>query len=747
MFLLRRLVTVAGVLCLLAAPAFAQVSEIQVSPTNLTLRVGDRKALFPAAFDRSGNVIPTARFTYSSSATGVASVDGEGVVIGRGTGTATVTVRNGGKSVTVTVNVNSAAAPASTTTPGVTSASSPSIPVGATRIIIDPATIYLVPSESQRLVAKAIAGDGTVLGPVAAIWRTLTPGSMSVSDSINGVIVGLGAGAGTIEARLANGLSATAPVQVSAVPFEIKGKMVVLGPDEIDTVLVVVPAQNERRIEAGLTFISTNPNIVQIGPTGIMQARGPGQVEIVVSGYFQERRIPVTVHRPISYFTLEPPPANGPVTVPIRGNRVIRGRAEAADSTPIPEAPLRWQVTDSNIASYDTATGKITGKKQGTTTLTLSARGYQPKSWTINVVPGLVVLAGERLGLRTGDTLMMAANLKDEAGNDFGPAPDLGWTSDHPEVVKATTGGRLEALAPGRAVVVATAPWGRADSLEVIVTGDIILTSDRKLRGTPGIYQVNLARPDSVMPLYTDTRKLFAPALSPDRRRIAFSATTDGRNYDLWVADADGRNARAVTSDTMVDTSPAWTPDGQRLIFTVTTRREGDQLATINIDGTGRKVLTNTRDVTAEGASVSPDGRWLAYIGTKDRKPDIMVVELAGGTPRAVTTGPDKELQVRWMPNGDLVAAVEMDKNKGFQVIRFAQGTNARTVLAVTPYPISAFGISRDGLTVSYLTTEPVENVRNQKTKTVLYVQPVAPGSTPTAVRTPVTETLGFPTF
>ena len=54
---------------------------------------------------------------------------------------------------------------------------------------------------------------------------------------------------------------------------------------------------------------------------------------------------------------------------------------------------------------------------------------------------------------------------------------------------------------------------------------------------------------------------------------------------------------------------------------------------------------------------------------------------------------------------------------------------------------------SRDGLTVSYLTTEPVENVRNQKTKTVLYVQPVAPGSTPTAVRTPVTETLGYPTF
>src|SRR6478736_7048497 len=110
MFLLRRLVTVAGALCLLAAPAFAQVSEIQVSPTNLTLRVGERKSLFPAAFDRSGNVIPTARFTYSSSAPGVASVDAEGAVIGRGAGAATITVRGGGKSVTVSVAVNAPAA-------------------------------------------------------------------------------------------------------------------------------------------------------------------------------------------------------------------------------------------------------------------------------------------------------------------------------------------------------------------------------------------------------------------------------------------------------------------------------------------------------------------------------------------------------------------------------------------------------------------------------------------------------------
>lgn len=746
MLQLRRLVTVAGVLSLLAGPVAAQVTEIQVSPSAITLRVGERKSLFPAAFDRSGNVIPTARFTYSSSAPGVASVDAEGAVIGRGTGAATITVRGGGKSVTVAVSVNAA----TTGTPTSPAPSGPNpllggVPANATRILIDPATIYLVPSESQRLVARAIAADGTVLGPVAAVWRSLTPGSISV-DSLTGNVVGLAAGMGTIEARLPNGLSATAPAQVNAVPFEIQRRAIGLSPDQFDTVRVTVPAQNDRRIEAGVTFTSTNPNVVVIGPTGIMQARGPGQVEIIVTGYFQERRVPVTVHRPIAYFTLEPPPADGPVTVPIRGFRTIKARAEAADSTPIPEAPLVWAVTDSNIASYDVASGKITGKKQGSTTLTLSVRGYQPKTWTINVVPGLVVMAADRIGLRTADTLTMGANLKDESGTDFGAAPDLGWTSSDPNVVKATTGGKLEALNPGHALVIATAPWGRADTLDVLVTGDILITSDRKLRGTPGIYQLSLARPDSMVPLITDTRKLFAPALSPDRRRVVYSATTDGKNYDLWIADADGRNARALTTDTLPETTPTWTPDGQKILFTVTTRREGAQIAVINADGTGRRVLT-TPPMTAESPSVSPDGRWIAFIGVKDRKTDAYVVELAGGTPRNVTASQEKEFQVRWMPNGDLVVVADGGRDKGFQVIRIAQGTNAKTVLTTTPYTTLNFGVARDGKTVAYVATEPVENVRNQKTKTVLYIQPVAPGSTPTAVRTPVSETLGFPTF
>ena len=740
MFQLRRLVTVAGVLSALAGPVAAQaVNEVLASPENLSLRVGDRKALTATAFDRAGNVIPTARFTYRSLAPAIASVDIDGSVTGRSAGMTSVEVKAGTKTFTVAVNVSAGSAAAGTPAGG------GPIPGNIARLQIDPATVYLVQSETQHLTARAIAQDGSVIGPVQAMWRSLTPGGISI-DSINGNVTGIGAGMGTIEARLANGMNATAPVQVNAVPFEAERKSISLSPDEIDTLRLVVPAQNGRRLEAGLTFVSSNPNIVSIGPTGVMQARGPGQVQIVVTGYFQEARVVVTVHRPIAYLVVNPAPADGPVTVPVHGFRVITGHAEASDSTVIKEAPLHWEVADTTIAVYDSATDHIIGRRQGTTTLLFRTRGYQPSSWTINVVPALVSLAQKKLGLRTRDTLTVAARIKDDAGTDYGAAPDLTWTSDHPEIVRVGTDGKLEALAPGRATIVASADWGRPDTLEAIVTGNIVLTSDRRLRGTPGIYQINLAHPDSLLPLYTDTRALFAPALSPDRRRIVFSTTTDGRNYDLWIADADGKNAHSLSTDSLPETTPTWTPDGQHILYTVTQRREKEQLAIINVDGTGRRILT-VPPGTNEAPAVSPDGRTIAFIGTRDRKPDVYLMDIAGTNIRRVTTGDDKERSVHWMPNGDLAVMVEMDHDRSYQIARYAAGTNARTTLVTSAYPIESFSVSKDGAMLAYVTTEPLENVRNQKTKTVLYLVPVAAGSTPTAVRTSVTESVGFPTF
>jgi hypothetical protein len=64
---LSRLLLAAGLALASAVSARAQtVTEVQVTPETLTLAVGGKQRLFATAYDRQGNLIPSARFTFWS---------------------------------------------------------------------------------------------------------------------------------------------------------------------------------------------------------------------------------------------------------------------------------------------------------------------------------------------------------------------------------------------------------------------------------------------------------------------------------------------------------------------------------------------------------------------------------------------------------------------------------------------------------------------------------------------------------
>src|SRR2546422_351195 len=69
------------------------VSEVQVAPPTVTVKVGERSGLLATAFDRAGNVIPTVRFIWSSNNVSVARVDNDGTVTGVAGGVAIVEAR------------------------------------------------------------------------------------------------------------------------------------------------------------------------------------------------------------------------------------------------------------------------------------------------------------------------------------------------------------------------------------------------------------------------------------------------------------------------------------------------------------------------------------------------------------------------------------------------------------------------------------------------------------------------------
>ena len=51
-------------------------------------------------------------------------------------------------------------------------------------------------------------------------------------------------------------------------------------------------------------------------------------------------------------------------------------------------------------------------------------------------------------------------------------------------------------------------------------------------------------------------------SISPDGEQIAF--TYKG---NIYVVDADGGQARQITTNPAYDTDPMWTPDGKQIVF------------------------------------------------------------------------------------------------------------------------------------------------------------------------------------
>lgn len=668
--------------------AAQNVSEVQVTPETLTLKVGQKQALFAAAFDASGNLIPTARFSYSSNNAAVAQAQSDGVVIGLKAGGAIVRVASGQKSFTVAVTVE-AAAPTEATAPPPPAETRPAGPP-ATVLTIEPTPVYLLPSETRRLAARGFRDDGSPAELPRVTWKSLTPETATVDA--DGNVVGLTAGHAIIQASIAGGLAATTPVDIVATEFMLSRDRLVLAPDDLDTLLVTVPGQAHRELRNGLQWRSLAPEVVRVGPTGIVQAMAPGETEIVVSGFFQERRLPIRVHPPVQTLVVSPKPSAGTLRMPLHGTRALSIRAEAADSTPVPEATLWWEVADSGIVGFDPAHTEITARALGTTSVTLRARGFDPITWVIEVIPGGIAIDRHQLTVTPGSRTALKANLVDQNGAVIGAADDLGWASSNIHVAVVGNDGMVEAAGFGKALIVASTRWDRADTTVVYVTGDLTFSANR---GGPGfgIYQLSFRDPSRIVPLLADSFQNVQAVPSPDHRTIAFSSNRGG-DFDLYLMDPDGGNIRRLLANPGADGDPTWTPDGTSLVFT-SARSGGSQIFSVSADGSGLRQLTTAGGGNTSPA-VSPDGKSIAFISGRDGNDEVYRMDLDGANQINISATREKEASPRYFASGSLAYAAEV-RRQGFQIIRVPSDGTPPIALVTLPDPITSFAISPDG--------------------------------------------------
>jgi uncharacterized protein YjdB len=705
-----------------ATLAAQSVSEVQVTPETMTLAVGQKQAIFATAYDRQGNLIATAKFTFWSSDTAIAKVARDGTVLGVASGLAKIEARTQGRRASLAVLI--------------TGASNGTAGTAGSLLTLDPTSAMLLPGESIRIAAQAVGEDGSssTVGKVA--WKSLKPEVATVDSS--GLVVAAAPGKSIVQASAPGGLMATLPVEVEQADIALLGAVDALGPQDAETLSVRVPSQSNREVRSGIQWESTDTAVATVDSSGVVTGRAPGRAEIVMRGFGLERRAPLLVHKLPERLVVSPKPMPEGMQVPVKGVRKFTAMAQAADSSPIPEARVGWGVADTTRVAFDRTTGTLTARDTGTTTLTANMHGFDPVVWHLQVVPGLLALDRTRVGLRIGEQAPLAASLRDDDGKPIGPAT-VQWSIDHPEIVTVSTG-QVRGTSPGRAVVTATAPWGKSVAADIFVTADLLVASNRS--GAFGIYQLRSDSPDSLLPVPLDGGATQA-ALSPDRTRIAYSSTKAG-SADLYIADADGRNPHRVTSDPGAETEPAWTPDGTRLVYTAAASGGASQIASVRVDGTDPRSLTSSPGGNS-APDVSPDGRRVAFVSTRDGKPEIYELTLEGGAARRLTKTGDREGSPRYLATGDLLYV--LDKGSKARLMRLAAGSTAAALPVLEiDQPVVALDVSPDGQRIAYVAGKLAEGGKG-KSQLSLRIQPLSPGSKPVIVPLRPGEQVQSPSF
>jgi len=186
--------------------------------------------------------------------------------------------------------------------------------------------------------------------------------------------------------------------------------------------------------------------------------------------------------------------------------------------------------------------------------------------------------------------------------------------------------------------------------------------------------------------------------LSPDGRRVAVrtggtAGTQSARSRDIWIGDLERGTLTRLTFDE-VASFPTWSPDGSRVAYARDVRPEtaaatglGRGIIWKPADGSGEpEVLLDEPGMIQNPLSFSPDGRQLVFVRWSDKtKNDLWILPLdPPGEPRPLLASPYDEDAATISPDGRWIAYLSNESGRAEVYVRPLSGESGKWQISTT---------------------------------------------------------------
>lgn len=186
--------------------------------------------------------------------------------------------------------------------------------------------------------------------------------------------------------------------------------------------------------------------------------------------------------------------------------------------------------------------------------------------------------------------------------------------------------------------------------------GRIVFSSQRKYNSQINIWQIAADGAGQPEVLATGGKGIGNLAVSPDKRLIAFVEESFGTNIRRIQLKGAGSSVKAskFAASNRSDNSPNVSPDGSRVVF-ASNRTGKYEIWIAGADGANARQLTEMQNSSAGSPRFSPDGRQIVFDAQIDGNGDIFVVSADGGASRRLTDSPSFDFMPAWSADGNSI--------------------------------------------------------------------------------------------